>query len=218
MTSPSSERLRSRLAGAPIDHPSRSSDHRAAVLLPLILEGEPRILGVWRAAGGAHGGQLGLPGGRIEAGDPDSFAAALRETREEVGLDGPVEWLGRLGEYNTVVSRFRVDVHLARLSRPGPWRLQDQEIAAALEIPLARLLSIHADQPKVGTSWDLPIEVGFEFEPEPYLAGGSIPSRGVGHRRRGADGEVRHMPLIWGLTARILYDFLRLVWIPAAGE
>lgn len=32
-------------------------------------------------------GQMGLPGGRREAADPDLLATALRETREELGLD-----------------------------------------------------------------------------------------------------------------------------------
>lgn len=46
-------------------------------------------------------GQMGLPGGRVEADDASPLAAALRETREEIGLD--LETLGRpLGRLSEV--------------------------------------------------------------------------------------------------------------------
>lgn len=44
-------------------------------------------------------GQMGLPGGRREPGDPDLLATAIRETREEVGLDlGDARLLGTLDD------------------------------------------------------------------------------------------------------------------------
>jgi len=44
-------------------------------------------------AGDPWSGHMGLPGGHREAGDPDLLATAVRETREEIGLD-----LGLLAE------------------------------------------------------------------------------------------------------------------------
>jgi 8-oxo-dGTP pyrophosphatase MutT (NUDIX family) len=40
-------------------------------------------------AGDPWSGHIGLPGGRREPGDPDLLATAIRETREEIGVDLP---------------------------------------------------------------------------------------------------------------------------------
>jgi len=52
-----------------------------------------------------HAGQISFPGGRLEAGDRDVVDAALREAREEVGLErSRVEILGTLPVYRTISS------------------------------------------------------------------------------------------------------------------
>ena len=50
-------------------------------------DGELRLVIVRRGDQGPHGGQLAFPGGKCEPGDGDALATALRETREEIGID-----------------------------------------------------------------------------------------------------------------------------------
>jgi ADP-ribose pyrophosphatase YjhB (NUDIX family) len=80
-----------------------SAGRAAAVLIPIVMEAEPRILLTRRADTlRNHGGQVSFPGGRIDAEDASAEAAALREAWEEIGLDpGAVDIIGRLPIHET---------------------------------------------------------------------------------------------------------------------
>ena len=66
---------------------------------------------------GAHSGQVALPGGKVEEGDPDVVFTALREAEEEIGIDaGKVEVIGSLSELYIPVSNYLVRPFVGYLS------------------------------------------------------------------------------------------------------
>lgn len=115
---------------------------RAAVLIPLVDRGdELTVLLTHRASElKHHAGQISFPGGRLEAGDRDAVAAALRETEEEIGLRREfVEVIGRLPDH-VVISGYRV-TPVVGLVRPGfELVLDPTEVSATFEAPLRHLL------------------------------------------------------------------------------
>jgi 8-oxo-dGTP pyrophosphatase MutT (NUDIX family) len=115
----------------------------AAVLVPVFRDEarELRIVLVLRGAGGIHGGQVGLPGGRWEETDATMLDTALREAEEEVGLGaGDVEVVAALDPVDTRTSGFRVHPFLAVVKPPVEWRLAAGEIEG-VATPLVRALA-----------------------------------------------------------------------------
>ena len=88
-----------------------------------------------------HGGQVSFPGGRIEPGDADAVAAAIRESNEEIALASPqIEPLGFLDPFTTI-SGFRV-VPVVAVIDPSYVAVPDpNEVADVFEVPLDYLMA-----------------------------------------------------------------------------
>ena len=148
------DRLRSALAvrGRP------SSDHdlnpdmrpspertlrRAAVLIPVIDRpaNASVILTKRSSALKHHPGQIAFPGGKVDEADDGAVGAALREAREEIGLDRRhVDVLGTLPPHETVTG-FQVTPVLALVTADFKARPEPGEVAEAFEAPLDHVMN-----------------------------------------------------------------------------
>jgi 8-oxo-dGTP pyrophosphatase MutT (NUDIX family) len=129
-----------------------------------------------------HPGQVSFPGGRIEPGDADPAAAAVREAGEEIDLlPGQITPLGYLDPLATITG-FRVLPLVAFITPDYVARPDPREVAEVFEVPLAYLLAPE-------NIVRIPIDAG------------GRPRQVLEFVDRGMHGQ-----RIWGATASILFN------------
>jgi len=123
--------------------PGREGPPRdAAVLVPLVhrAQGLTLLLTQRSADLPDHPGQIAFPGGRVEPGDANRAATALREATEETGLPADrVSVLGELASYETVTG-YRVTPVVGWVEPPFVITPDPVEVADVFEVPLAFIL------------------------------------------------------------------------------
>jgi 8-oxo-dGTP pyrophosphatase MutT (NUDIX family) len=106
--------------------------------------------------------EVAFPGGKVDSGDADAAAAAVREANEEVGMRAEdVEILGYLPTYYTGTNYLITPV-VARVTPSGPFVPNPGEVHSVFEVPLSRILETStygrfkiARQGKEHTTWVL---------------------------------------------------------------
>jgi 8-oxo-dGTP pyrophosphatase MutT (NUDIX family) len=163
-------------------------DHykRAAVLMPIQERDDGNHLVLTKRAEqlNHHRGQVAFPGGRVDASDTGELAAALRETHEEIGIHpSDIRVLGRLDQV-TAASDFVVTPFVGIIPPFCEFHLNPAETDAVFSVPMAALL-----------------------EPKCVAIADRLSSHGEPIYHFYCNGWD-----IWGATARIIVQFLNLVY------
>ena len=114
----------------------------SAVLVSLFAgTGGPRVLLTRRSESlSTHKGQIAFPGGRLEAGET-SLQAALRETREEIGVDASTaRVVGELPAHRTISSSSHIIPHVVRLSAEPRQFVLNNEVERVFSVSLRELI------------------------------------------------------------------------------
>jgi 8-oxo-dGTP pyrophosphatase MutT (NUDIX family) len=159
----------------------------AAVLVPLVPRGgAAHLVFTLRSADlSTHSGQVSFPGGKVDEGDADHVAAALREAEEEVGLAREhVEVIGFLDDVVTPTG-FVIRPVVGLVAETGVVHPASGEVAETFDLSLAALAAPGVfrdmgDVERAGRTYRL---VAFE------IAGRNI----------------------WGATARVVAQLLEMV-------
>ena len=163
-------------------------DYREASVMIIFMErnGSPHILLTRRTDSvSTHKGQVSFPGGGYDSTDRDFLETALRETKEEVGIEPEkIEILGEFDEYMTI-SGFHVHVFIGALNFLQDYKVSRDEIDEILEVPFSL------------------------FCGEKYSRYDKINFNGMDYEIYYYD---YNSTTIWGMTARILTDFGRKIF------
>jgi 8-oxo-dGTP pyrophosphatase MutT (NUDIX family) len=154
----------------------------AAVLMPIFERGGSAHFLLTRRTEDmpTHKGQISFPGGRRHAGE-ELDETALRETFEEVGIPrAAIEVLGRYHEYVSS-TEYRVVPFAGYIAAPFEVVPQAREVAEVVEVPF----DVFLDPERIRIEKKL---WRGDWVSVPYVRFGALE--------------------VWGLTARIILDFL----------
>lgn len=114
----------------------------SAVLVPLFYsQGQYHILFTERSDEVLfHKGQVCFPGGTREASDSTLLQTALREAKEEIGLEAEdIEILGELDDMLTFVTDYVISPFVGLIIHPRSLRTNGREVKGAFSVPLSFL-------------------------------------------------------------------------------
>jgi 8-oxo-dGTP pyrophosphatase MutT (NUDIX family) len=133
----------------------------------------------------SHKGQISFPGGKQDTKDKTLFDCALRETKEEIGLEENfIELFGKIDQIKTFGSNILLTPFVCKIKYPFKLKINENEVAEIIEVPFNELFNRE--------NWDIKkIMLGQLKERHIYYF----------HYKKW---------VIWGATARIVNQFISL--------
>jgi hypothetical protein len=131
---------------------------------------------------GVHSGQISLPGGKVEPTDQDLAETALRESKEEIGVNPEnIRLLGNLTNLYIPPSNFMVTPFVGYQSVRPVFKPDPSEVAEIIEVSLDSFLDNSIIRQK-----RMKLALGLTMKVPAYCIGSHV---------------------IWGATAMILSEF-----------
>ncbi|WP_282198286.1 NUDIX hydrolase [Collibacillus ludicampi] len=152
-------------------------------------------------------GEICFPGGRVDPGDRSAEETAIRETSEELGIErGLIKVIGAL---DILVTPFQEMIHpyVCTIAEHAILTPNPDEVEEVFYVPLHVLKQESFERHDVYLKVEPPEDFPFERIPRGKYynwSKGTMPEYFVSYQGR----------TIWGLTARILHNFLEI----AGGE
>lgn len=171
----------------------KSFDHElstlklSSVLLLLFPEGERLYICLMKRPSTMrhHPGQISFPGGKLEKEDVSAEMTALREAREEIGIDPySIEILGKLSDLYVEVSKFSIQPFLAWADKKPDFLINSGEVEELILLPLSDFVTEETIFETELQTFTGPLLVNYY----PY------------------NGEI-----IWGATAMILSELIEIL-------
>lgn len=135
---------------------------------------------------GVHSGQMAFPGGKAEKFDKDIIDTALRETREEIGIQLPSrQIIGKMTSLFIPPSNVIVTPVLGTFARPLEYNIDPEEVAEVVEIGIDEL-----QHPANLQMREITVMNKYKLDAPAYIVQGRT---------------------IWGATAMILSELLHIV-------
>ena len=159
---------------------------KAAVLaLFFNAPGDTELVLTRKAQGiGYHSDQISFPGGTVEEKET-TVQAALRETKEEIGIEKRlIEIIGRFHDDSVPISKYIVTPYAALLKAKPVFKLQASEVKEVFTVPFDFFMDESNYMPQQVTIRDNALTV---------------------------DGYNYHDRIIWGLTCRFIRTLVDII-------
>ncbi|MBW8333462.1 MAG: CoA pyrophosphatase [Prolixibacteraceae bacterium] len=160
---------------------------QSSILLLLFPEGEQIYTCLTRrpATMTFHPGQVSFPGGKVEKEDISAEMTALREAREEIGIDtSGIRILGKLSDLYLEVSGFSIQPFLAWADKKPDFVVNPGEVEELILFPISDFVKDETTSETVLDTFTGPLQIKYY----PF------------------NGEI-----IWGATAMILSELIEIL-------